>query len=264
MIPLLKARNLSFVATTRDGHDVAGSSTLSWKFDPSAPASQFDPLPYAKTVLTTFPLTGTGQSKTLVTDYISSHGKKASRFIQFGSTGIWQIPQRTLWVSRTSPYDKTNARAIAEDELLGLGGCVLNLAGLWGGSRDPKTWVSRVATTKEGVKGKTSLHMINGVDVARAVLAVVGDWDKAHSKRWMITDGFVYDWWSLFAGWADANGSEDEGGDSEPTEQARWVYELMQEEGVYALPRSMNALQRCYFGREFWDTFGLAPLKARI
>jgi hypothetical protein len=29
-------------------------------------------------------------------------------------------------------------RAIAEDELRDLGGCVLNLAGLYGGERDPK------------------------------------------------------------------------------------------------------------------------------
>ena len=34
-----------------------------------------------------------------------------------------------------SPYDTENDRAQAEDIFLGLGGCVLNLAGLYGGER---------------------------------------------------------------------------------------------------------------------------------
>ncbi|KAH9828520.1 hypothetical protein Tdes44962_MAKER09265, partial [Teratosphaeria destructans] len=172
-------------------------------------------------------------------------------------------------------------RAGAEDALLALGGCVLNLSGLWGGTRDPRQWVERVARTKEEVRAKTSLHMIHGQDVARAILAVVssgeGDWEgKCKGQRWMLTDGFVYDWWALFAGWADreevpgaavkGDGEVEVGGDvgREPREQARWVYELMEEEGVRALPRSMEVLGRAYDGREFWRTFGLAPLKARI
>jgi len=93
----------------------------------------------------------------------------------------------------------------------------------------------------------------------------------------------VYDWWSLFARWGDEKGKE-EGGELEegleglsvvarpphervddmPTKQARWVYELMREERVWALPRSFETLGRCYFGREFWDTFGLAPVKAGL
>jgi hypothetical protein len=46
--------------------------------------------------------------------------------------------------------------------------------------------------------------------------------------------------------------------------QAGWVVELMREEGVRALPRSMEVLGRCYDTREFWEAFGLVPLKARI
>jgi hypothetical protein len=38
--------------------------------------------------------------------------------------------------------------------MLELNGCVLNLAGLYGGERDPKNWVTRVAKTKDEVKGK--------------------------------------------------------------------------------------------------------------
>ena len=139
---------------------------------------------------------------------------------------------------------------------------MLNLAGLWGGERQPKDWVSRVAKSKEDVKGKASLHLIHGQDVARAILGIAGKWKEARGERWMLTDGFVYDWWALMAGWADVK--EEDVKDEEPSEFAKWVYELMEEGGVKALPRSMETLGRCYDSREFWRTFGLAPLKARI
>ena len=92
----------------------------------------------------------------------------------------------------------------------------------------------------------------------------------------MLTDGFVYDWWALMGGWADvdgtdsspaAGGKEGEDGkkvDRKPADTAKWVYELMREEDVRALPRSFDVLGRCYDSREFWETFGLTPLKARI
>nr|POF11599.1 hypothetical protein CFP56_44437 [Quercus suber] len=274
LIPLLQARNIAFAATTRDGRTVAGADTIPWTFNPSEDSgsftskNQFSTLPTAKSILITFPLTGHGQSKTLIRGYSKAHASKPQdlQFVQFGSTGIWQIPQKTTWVTRHSPYDTTNARAIAEDELIGLGGVVINLAGLWGGERDPKKWVERVAKTKEDVKSKKSLHMVHGMDVARALLAVLGHWNKATGQRWMLTDGFVYDWWSLFAGWADAeeNAADKHKADRQPLQQAKWVYELMAEEDVKGLPRSMETLGRCYAGREFWDTFHLTPLKARI
>ncbi|KAK0317480.1 hypothetical protein LTR82_011518 [Friedmanniomyces endolithicus] len=244
LIPLLRTHQLSYAATTRDGRTVAGSKTIQWTFNPDENEdshSQFSNLPLAKYVLITFPLTSAQQSKTLVNGYLKTHDKtpNPANFIQLGSAGIWQIPQKTLWVSRRSSYDTKNARAIAEDEILSSGGCVLNLAGLWGGIRDPKTWVGRVAKTKEDVKSKKSLHMVHGLDVARAIVAVTSDWDVKGSS-----DG-------------DAVAAE-------PSEQAKWAFELMREEKTWALPRSMLALGRCYFGSEFWDTFGLVPLKARI
>lgn len=268
LIPLLRARKLSFAATTRDGRKVAGAETIAWSFDPdedgsvSAQKSQFAKLPLAQNVLITFPLNGTGQSKKLVKGYQAANKGKDIHFIQLGSTGVWQIEQKSYWVDRSSPYNKENSRAIAEDELLGLDGCVLNLAGLWGGERQPKTWVGRVAKSKEDVKGKKSLHMVHGQDVARGVLAATGQWKDAKGQRWMLTDGFVYDWWALMAGWADV--TQDDVKDEEPSEFATWVYELMLEEDVKALPRSMETLGRCYDSREFWRTFDLVPLKARI
>lgn len=271
LIHLLQSRNLTFAATTRDGRKVAGIETIKWEFDPNEDSSntneksQFSKLPLAKYVLITFPLTGTGQSSNLVYGYEKYFGKNKYdvRFIQLGSTGIWQIPQSSIWVDRKSPYDMSNKRAVAEDELLSIGGCVLNLAGLHGGERDPRNWADRVAKTKEDVKNKKSLHLIHGVDVARAIVAVMGNWMSSAGFRWMLTDGFVYDWWSLFAGWAEG-ADEDEDPSREPGKQAQWVYELMTEERVKALPRSMENLGRCYDSREFWSTFGLSPLKARI
>ncbi|KAK5170434.1 uncharacterized protein LTR77_005022 [Saxophila tyrrhenica] len=269
LIPILRARNLSFVATTRDGREVAGAKTIKWSFDPeqdsiSKDKNQFSDLPLAKHVLITFPLTGEGQSKTLVNGYQHAFKGKGVRFIQLGSTGIWS-GAAPGWVDRHSSYNTDNSRAIAEDELLGLDGCVLNLAGLWGGERQIRNYVGRVAKTKEDVKGKGSLHMIHGQDVARVVLAVCEKWEKGRGERWMVTDGFVYDWWALFAGWAaDAEDKDGDKEDPEPSPQAKWVYELMTEENIRALPRSMETLGRSYDVRELWRTFGLAPLRARI
>ncbi len=78
----------------------------------------------------------------------------------------------------------------------------------------------------------------------------------------MLTDGLVYDWWTLFASWASVSSGDEV--DPQPLEQAQWVYELMSEGRVRALPRSMEVLGRCYDTREFWDTFGLAPVKAGV
>lgn len=77
----------------------------------------------------------------------------------------------------------------------------------------------------------------------------------------MLTDMFVYDWWSLIMGWASVP--------QNPTtasvlQQAVWVRELMVEKDVRALPRSMEQLGRCYDTREFWDKFKLTPSEARV
>ena len=111
--------------------------------------------------------------------------------------------------------------------------------------------------------------MVHGEDVARAVVAVHERWTEGGfaGERWMLTDGFVYDWWALFAGWADGAGDRGEGegkGGEKQTEQCKWVYELMWEDGVRALPRSMQELGRCYDSREFWQKAAISPIKARI
>ena len=79
----------------------------------------------------------------------------------------------------------------------------------------------------------------------------------------MLTDLFVYDWWSLLLGFCGEIDVEN-GNDERAKKQIKWIGELMEETGVRALPRSMEALGRCYDTREFWKTFGLMPIRARL
>lgn len=64
-----------------------------------------------------------------------------------------------VWMDRHAPFDATNPRAAAESELLALSPhtahtTVLNLCGLWGGQRQTRHWVGRVAPTKAALKAK--------------------------------------------------------------------------------------------------------------
>ena len=65
-------------------------------------------------------------------------------------------------------YNKSNARAAAEDELLALSPdtptTVLNLSGLWGGTRAAKHYVGRVAPTKEALSTKVSASWYQSSD----------------------------------------------------------------------------------------------------
>ena len=259
LIPLLHSTRTTYAATTTTGHD----NTIPFRYDPStASRAQFTKLPSAKTVLITFPLKGTGQSKQMVELYRAVHGDQ-NNWIQLGSTGIFTAPH---WNDCASPHNTENERAVAEDELLALGGCVLNLAGLYGGERDPKNWVIRVAKTKEQVKGKKALHMIHGADVAQAIFAVHGGFTAG--KRWLLTDLRVYDWWDLIQEWGgEARRRAGEAVGSEGAEELtyeKWVRELMEEEGVRALPRGAEGLGRVLDSRAFWAEMGIWPQQGRV
>ncbi|KIX07558.1 uncharacterized protein Z518_02211 [Rhinocladiella mackenziei CBS 650.93] len=284
--PLLTKENISYAATTTTGRD----GTIPFRFDPQADdKAPFEPLPFAAYVLVTFPLKGSGASRTLVDLYAATHSQshsdgqsgfggndgamKATKWIQLGSTGIYTTPD---WNDSSSAVDASNERCVAEDELLMLGGCVLNLAGLYGGSRDPKNWVVRVAKTKEHLGAKGALHLVHGVDVARAVVGTVsrdigGQKDRENEekkslfgRRWIVADCVSYDWWSLVWDWMGE--SEDDGGIERDTVQAeekskyrRWIIELMAENNVRGLPRSVDALGRKLDAREFWTVIGIVP-----
>ncbi|TVY22758.1 hypothetical protein LHYA1_G009051 [Lachnellula hyalina] len=264
LIPLLDQQKISYAATTTTGRD----GTYKFRFDiveHEDNPEQYAALPDAKTILVTFPLKGKGQSTHLITSYIQNHGSQKSdpNFIQLGSTGIFSIENQDTWVTRHSKYDKSNPRAIAEDELLSRGGCVLNLSGLWGGARQPKNWIDRVASTKEQLKGKNSLHMIHGEDVARGIIAVHQEFSAAQSERFILTDLIVYDWWTVILGFSGELDAENANSEREKS-QIKWIGELMEEQNIRALPRSMEQLGRCYDCREFWTTFGIMPVRSRI
>ncbi|TFK27878.1 hypothetical protein FA15DRAFT_665897 [Coprinopsis marcescibilis] len=276
--PLCDNRSISYAATTRDGRN----GTIKFAFDPSGDSGnlgEYEVLPDAQTVLITFPITKPGGSELLVKSYYESREEsrresiaKQVQFIQLGTTGIWDgqrnakakgEPLKAVenkWYDRKSPFQPTD-RAKEEEELLKLsnaphayarGTAVLNLAGLWGGPRSPKNWVKRVAPTKEALKLKGSVHLIHGIDVARVIVALHDQFDKAKGQRWIVNDGRVYDWWDLASAWGD--------GDGDGT-CALWVRELMEEAHVRGLPRSADTLGRAFDSQDLWRTFGLTPEK---
>ncbi|KAF2867721.1 hypothetical protein BDV95DRAFT_502273 [Massariosphaeria phaeospora] len=263
LIPQLDSEKISHAETTTTGSD----GTIPFKFDPDADdVEPFTRLPAAHTVLITFPLKGHGQSKRITALYRQAHGEQ-NQWMQLGSTGIFN--QTADWTDEDAPYDRTNARAIAEDELREcVDGMVLNLAGLYGGQRKPSNWLSRIAQSKADVQQKKAVHFIHGDDVARAIVAAHRNFTPG--KRWIVADLRVYDWYDLilsFSGVADE--AEDHGGgDDEAAEGKRrygkWVAELMAEEGVAALPRSPHVLGRKLDSRGFWSAMGAWPHHARL
>ena len=303
---------LSYAGTSRSGRD----STIKFVFDPNSDdLGPYSVLPTAHTVVITFPITEKGAAKRLVTLYAETHGQignsvqERTRFIQLGTTSIWDvsvfhifvriISDRLIkqgkrlkldvpispehkWCDRHSPVIST-PRAEAEEELLSLSpsfpSTVFNLSGLWGGTRSPKNWVGKVAPSKEVLKDKVcnifynpflscrtallqgSLHLIHGEDIARAIVAVHNNFDKAQGQRWILSDGRVYDWWDLASAWGSAPtpsiSSKDDHGP-----QASWVRELMDESDIRALPRNVEMLGRALDSRDFWKTFDLNPVHA--
>ncbi|KAL8388185.1 hypothetical protein RB595_009396 [Gaeumannomyces hyphopodioides] len=289
--PLLDEHKVRWAATTTTGRD----GTVPFRFDPdSADPAPYRALPTARTVLITFPLKGEGQSRRLTSLYSSSRptpsgssntsntsNTTTTRWIQLGSTGIFTSPG---WNDESSPYDAANPRAAAEDELLsrcGVDAVVLALAGLHDGgdgTRDPRDWVLRVARTKDAVRAKGALHLIHGADVARAVLAVhTAAATLTSGRRWIVADTRCYDWWDLIQAWgAEARrrlregrtraavAAAEAGVDADGLRYEEWVAELMQEEGVRALPRPPERLGRVLDSRAFWKEMGTWPLKGRV
>ncbi|KUJ07630.1 uncharacterized protein LY89DRAFT_677839 [Mollisia scopiformis] len=269
LVPLLQKAKIEHAGTTTTGRD--GSYKFKFNYDPAREGlptdnddlEQYRVLPTAEALLITFPIRGKAAMEYFMKCYRETHERERYRVILLGSTGIWSIEGQDKWVTRHSKYDVKDGRAEAEDWLMGKGGCALDLSGLWGGERQVWHWVDRVAASKEQLKSKKSLHMIHGEDVARAIVAVHQKWSAAKGQRWMLTDLNVYDWWQLILGFGGEIDSQ-KGNDERAKTQLKWVGELMEEENVKALPRSMDQLGRCYDTREFWTTFGLMPTRARL
>lgn len=288
LIPLLNSNNsktpsshkISYAATTRDGR----RSTIPFTFDPDAHDKEvYARLPTAKCILVTFPLVGHDQAGILVDRYESAHqDAKEAKWILLGATSIWT--QKHL-VSEKDPYDTSSSRAQGEDGLMrkfGERSTVLCLAGLYGGERDVRSWGIRVAKSKSDVKGKGAVHLVHGEDVARGILGCVefglgmkagghgeekGEegkgWKALAGRRWIVTDLRCYDWWDLLMSFDEDYRSGKYGGDVK-VEYAKWVGELMVEEGVPLLPRDTDRLGRVLDGREFWRRLGIWPSIRRI
>ncbi|KAI0842733.1 hypothetical protein F5Y06DRAFT_255933 [Hypoxylon sp. FL0890] len=270
LIPLLKREGVKYAATTTDGRN----RTIRFRFDPnSSDPAPFRALPSAETALITFPLLGEGQAKHLVEMYESTHymlERHKPHFVQLGATSIWTAP---TWQDESSPYERADPRAIAEDELMACSdGSVLNLAGLYGGTRQPRDWVDRVVKSKADLKGKGALHVVHGEDVARAIVALHRNFTPG--KRWLVSDMHVYDWWDLVQDWAaqTLRSLKGNAGQAESMtmkikrheELLAWVGELMTEEGIKALPRDTSSLGRALDGRGFWQRVGIWPIQGRI
>lgn len=54
----------------------------------------------------------------------------------------------------------------------------------------------------------TSVHLVHGRDVARAILAIHDDWDKTQGQRWLLTNERVYDLWDLASRFGNAGEGE--------------------------------------------------------
>ena len=86
ILPILVEKGLSHASTSRDG---SKPGTIPFAFDPlSDDPAPYQNLPRARTIVIVFPIKGEGGSRRLVRGYESVHGG-GSRWIQLGSTGIW-------------------------------------------------------------------------------------------------------------------------------------------------------------------------------
>ena len=270
LIPLLDNLNITYAATTTTGHD----NTIPFKFDPDhGDVEPYKRLPSASTVLITFPLKGYGQSKLLTGLYRNAHGQY-NNWIQLGATFIFTSPG---WSTDDSDYNHEDVRAIAEDELMdAVGGVVLNLSGLWGGSRVPKNWLSRIANSKEDVRKRGCVHFVHGEDVARAIVAVHEKFgkeqekeemlEKRKGKRWIVSDMRTYDWYDLILSFSAIEEGEEISAQEKDRRAnfAKWVGELVEEENVRALPRDAESFERRLDSRGFWQHHGIWPSHARL
>jgi plasmid maintenance system killer protein len=116
--------------------------------------------------------------------------------------------------------------------------------------------VTRVAKSKADIRGKKALHLIHGADVAQAIVAVHQNFEKVEGKRWLLTDLWVYDWWSLMFDW----GGELEDG----TDVREGVWWSMEQDEVKALPRGPEELGRVLDSRDFWRVVGALPGQGRV
>jgi nucleoside-diphosphate-sugar epimerase len=240
-------------ATTTTGRDGTIPFRFSWE---DADVSSFALLPLASHIVITYPMRGSSEAAKFIDLYSQAHhldGNSLPHVILLGTTSLWghssPSPSNPLTVfDRHSPPDNpSDPRLLAETEVLSRGGCVLSLAGLWDDVRHPRNWINRLASSKEVLGSKKSLHLIHGRDIARAILIMVTGGFRG--GRWIVTDGMVYDVWEVVQKFDQTDGRM----------PSQWVMELLAERGIESLPRRREDLGRALDSDEFWKTIGLTP-----
>ncbi|UZJ52880.1 hypothetical protein CBS101457_002200 [Exobasidium rhododendri] len=260
LLPVLKREGISYAYTRRAVSD-ADANVIPFEVsrEGTPNVSSFHALPRADLVIIIFPLTSSKLVDDIVDTYESTKDCRPA-WLALGSTGAWSKGV----ISSSDSVSPTSARAVSESHLLSLNSperptAVLNLAGLYGGGRNPVNFAKKVADTFEKLESKSSLHLLHGKDTAQAI---VGMWEalsdpqrkeRLWGKRWIVTDTNIYDWWQLLTTLTPP-----------PTgEGAKWVRDLTTKYQIDALPRPIighggerdappYVLDRALNGKAFW------------
>lgn len=194
VLPTLKAASISFAYTRRaPTSNDAGAIPFDAAREGRQTAATFQALPQAQMVVIVFPLTSAQFIQDIVTTYEEVKQCQPA-WLALGSTSAWSKGVSTS----TTPVSPSNARAVSEDGLLSMhtsnrSTAVLNLSGLYGGTRNPANFAKRVGETVEKLEEKTSLHLVHGKDVAQAIMSM---WealqdsrrrDAVWGRRWIVT-----------------------------------------------------------------------------
>ncbi|KAK0538059.1 hypothetical protein OC842_001406 [Tilletia horrida] len=275
IIPAFREHGLSYALTSRSGAPSKATQEPTipfaladdWTDDQVREATQA--LPAARAIVIVFPIKSKSVMRAFVDAYRDRFPEQETRWIQLGSSGIWLTGRN----DSDSPIDPTNARGQAEQVLLGLTDesqqrrtTVLNLAGLYGGSRHPINFARKIAPSKAALARKGSLHLVHGIDVAYAiVLTLTSEHASSASselwgRRWIVTDRNMYDWWQLILSF-------------ELPDAKDWVKELMAENGIKSLPRPVGNtpdqgppkyIDRALDGSGFWKAVHAQPKVGRV
>lgn len=99
LIPILRHEGISYASTTRDGKD----GSIRFQFDPESDVPKpFEALPDAKTIIVVFPIYNDGGSERLLRLYNQTHPDvKGVKWVQLGSTGIWDVSWHSRLTYRT-------------------------------------------------------------------------------------------------------------------------------------------------------------------
>lgn len=193
-------------------------------------------------------------------------------------SGTADLAMADGYSTHESPIDTSNSRGRVEDALLALQSSqrnctVLNLAGLYGHTRQPINFLRRAVQSVGALEAKGSLHLIHGQDVARAIAASLHA--KVWGKRWILTDTKTYDWWLLARTLTESRGT-----DEEHERYTAWARQVSDKHGVTSLPRPpigpgtapppvgskerLRILCRVLDSSAFWTTVGLEPAAAPL